>query len=433
MKIQELYALYLRHPNISTDSRTVKPGCIFFALSGVNFDGNAYVHSALEQGASFAVSNSRELSESDSRIIYSEDTLLTLQTLAKFHVEQLNIPILAITGTNGKTTTKELIASCLSKKYTVGFTQGNLNNHIGVPLTVLSFGKDTQIGVVEMGANHQYEIDTLCQIAQPGFGLITNIGTAHIEGFGSQEIIVKTKTELYRYIQHYGGIIFQNSDDELLLANTVNNVERHCYSQNMNTGVTGKILHENPFVEIEISYPIGDQKLVVKTKLVGKYNAYNCLAASTVANYFGVPLPEIQDALENYTPKNNRSQLLKTERNTLILDAYNANPTSLSAALETLHNIKALRKVAIIGDMLELGEISAREHRSVLQKAVEYQFDTIITVGERFAAHAGDLHILNFANAQQLSEFLSQNKLSDSLILLKASRGIGLEAVVGEL
>jgi len=433
MSITELYSIYCKHPNVIIDSRKLSKDCIYWALKGERFDGNDFAELALEQGAAYAVTDRVRLQNTSDRIIFVEDTLKALQDLANYHAKQLNIPILAITGTNGKTTTKELTAACLSKKFRVGFTQGNLNNHIGVPLTLLSFTKETQIGVVEMGANHQFEIDALCRNAEPGFGLITNIGTAHIEGFGSQEIILKTKTELYRYIHHYGGIIFQNADDHLLVQNIGDSVERHSYSQHAGVGLTGTILAENPLLELRIELPLGEKKIDIKTKLIGKYNAYNCLAAATVANYFGVNSEDIKAAIEAYTPSNNRSQLHKTEHNTLILDAYNANPTSMTAALETLAGLNFPKKVAILGDMLELGEISDSEHEKILNIAIQQNFDVLITVGEIFFQLSKNHKITAFRTTTELSMHLEKYPFRDSLILLKASRGIGLEAILPQL
>ncbi len=433
MSIQELYNLFCAHPGIITDTRKLMSGSIYWALKGERFDGNDFVQQAIGAGAEFAITDRTEHIGVSEKIIVVEDTLKTLQDLANFHVKQLNIPILAITGTNGKTTTKELTAACLSKKYKVGFTQGNLNNHIGVPLTILSFTKETQIGVVEMGANHQFEIDALCRIAEPGFGLITNIGTAHIEGFGSQEIILKTKTELYRFIHHYGGILFQNADDRVLVQNTGDSVERHSYSQQSGIGLTGTILAENPYTELRILFPIGGKHIDIKTKLIGKYNAYNCLAAATVANYFGVSAEDIKVAIETYTPSNNRSQLHKTEHNTIILDAYNANPTSMSAALETLGGILFSKKAAILGDMLELGEISEIEHEKIFKKALHLNLNALFTVGEIFHKISKNHNVLSFKTTADLTDYLKKHTMTDHLILLKASRGIGLESVVNVL
>ncbi len=426
MNIAQLYNIYLNHPQIISDSRKIITGCIFWAIKGANFDGNKFAKSALKQGAAYAVCDNPEIKHP--QIIQVTDTLKTIQELAKYHIKKLNIPTVAITGTNGKTTTKELTAACLAQKYTVGYTQGNFNNHLGVPLTILNFNANTDIAIIEMGANHEHEINDLCQIADPDFGLITNVGKAHIEGFGNEDTILRTKTELYKYLQNKNAEIFLNIDAPKLVQKA-KQLKRTTYSlKNNNADIFGEIKSALPFLNMTVKFKKTNSEIQINSKLIGIYNAENILAAASVALKFGLSPEEIKYATEQYIPQNNRSQYTETQNNKLILDAYNANPTSMKLALQTLHTADAEFKTAIIGDMLELGEISKQEHQKILDFAESLTINQIITVGTEFGKLSkSNLH---FENTEKLSTYLKQYPPSDSLILLKASRGIGLEKIV---
>lgn len=427
MTIAELYELFRKSSSISTDTRNIKPNSIFFALKGANFNGNQFANDAIEAGAAFAVIDEAAY-KTNKRYILVEDTLTTLQNLATFHRQQLDIPILAITGTNGKTTTKELTAAVLSQKYETEFTRGNLNNHIGVPLTLLSMTEETEIGIVEMGANHPGEIAFLCDIALPNYGLITNVGKAHLEGFGSFEGVKVTKSELYRYLQKSGGRIFinQSNPDLMEMAGPGDFIS---YSSNKDgIGLKGKTEQSSPFLVFKVKFPKG--WLYIKTKLIGNYNLENALAACCIGQYFDIDPLKIQTALTNYTPENNRSQLIQTERNQLLMDAYNANPTSMMAALTNFTTVKASHKTVILGDMLELGENSADEHQKIIDELIKLKADRTILVGQEFK-HCHLPNNFEQYNTTELAIFsLKENPLHDSFVLIKGSRGIKLEKMV---
>jgi len=419
MDILQLHKLFLNSTGITTDTRKVAHGNIFFALKGDNFDGNFFAEKAISDGALYAVVDNSDI-VIDDRFILVDDVLITLQNLAAFHRNYLNIPILAITGTNGKTTTKELVREVLMQKYNVNATQGNLNNHIGVPITLLSFDKDVEIGIVEMGANHIGEIAHLCEIAQPDFGLITNIGKAHIEGFGSYEGVITAKSELYHYLNDNLGKVFFNQQD-VILGKTLEklNVKTIPYCS-VNT-VSG-----NLFAQIEW------EESVVKSNLVGNYNVDNITAAITIGNYFEVEKQSIVEAIENYIPTNNRSQLIEKGELSIIIDAYNANPSSMNVALNNLASLKSISKVAILGDMLELGDVSFEEHQTIVDKAVDFGFDKIIFVGSNFLQHknVSKKGVEFFANFDELKNSNNIEIPSPSTVLIKGSRGIGLERVL---
>ena len=366
MSINDLYELFLGNPKICTDSRSVEKGSLFFALKGDTFNGNNFAFQAIEQGAAFAIIDENPAVQ-DNRLILVENVLNALQDLAHYHRTQLGIPVLAITGTNGKTTTKELTTAVLSKKYKVVATKGNLNNHIGVPLTLLSMDQSTQIGIVEMGANHQGEIAELSRIASPDFGLITNVGKAHLEGFGSFEGVKKTKAELYRFVEMNHGKVFINTSNENLCSMIGTNYESINYRVSKEgVGLEGELLQSSPHLVFQVKFPKG--WLYIKTNLAGGYNLENALAAVCVGNYFGVDPLEIKGAIEAYIPSNNRSQFLKSQRNQVIMDAYNANPSSMEAALENFKTFVQKPKGVILGDMFELGETAADEHQKIVDK-----------------------------------------------------------------
>ncbi len=361
------------------------------------------------------------------KTILVDNVLTTLQKLASFHRKKFGLPILAITGSNGKTTTKELVAAVLSQKFNISFTKGNLNNHIGVPLTLLDMNSTTDIGVVEMGANHPGEIDALCKIASPDYGIITNIGRAHLEGFGSFEGIKRTKSELYNYLEKKGGTIFYNSDDTILkeLAEKITNKLSYGIT---NSAITGKPQHSKPFIKVKINLPDGE--IEVKTQLTGIYNFYNIMAAVSVGSYFGVNPSQIKSALQNYIPENNRSQLIEKNGLTIIMDAYNANPTSMQAAIESFVSGFQGHRCLILGDMLELGNYSAQEHNEVIKQIKKYSFEKVFLIGPAFSEAGQNSPFHTFNDTGEFCLYLSQNKLTKCAVLIKGSRGIKLEKVL---
>lgn len=430
MTIKEIYEIFQKHPQISTDSRHIETGCLFFALKGEKFNGNEFAINALKDGAAYSIID-EEINNADERCILVEDVLSTLQALARYHREQLGIPILSITGTNGKTTTKELVASVLSKKYEVAYTKGNLNNHIGVPLTLLSMNSTTQFGVVEMGANHPGEIEQLCKIALPDYGLITNVGKAHLEGFGSFEGVKKTKAELYRFVEEKGGKIFLNSANEHLVA-MAGKVGKICYkTEKEGEGLEGELLQSSPFMAFQAKFPKG--WLYFKTHLVGDYNLENALAAVCIGNYFDVDPLEIQSAIGDYIPSNNRSQLINTERNKILMDAYNANPTSMRAALISFSKINSDHRAALLGDMFELGETSLEEHQKIVDLVESLGFQEVLLAGEQFSKCKCPGNFKVFKDISLLTEYILKSRPSGFFFLVKGSRGMKLETILDKL
>ncbi len=424
MRITELYEIYKQYPSITTDTRNHIDNSIFFALKGENFDGNTYIGKALEQGCAYAIGDDLNLPKNNPRIIPVKNTLQTLQELARFHRRTLQIPVIGITGTNGKTTTKELIAAVLSSKYNVLYTQGNLNNHIGVPLTLLSMTKNHDMAVIEMGANHPGEIAELAAIAEPNYGLITNVGKAHLEGFGSFENVIKTKSELYRFLEKTGGKIFINQDNPYLNAIPVD-AEKIYYTR-------GEIIEpDSPFLTLK--YFIDKQSYEVKTQLIGNYNFENVLAAVATGIYFDVEPGKICEALTNYSPQNNRSQLLETSKNHLIVDAYNANPTSMLASLENFSKMRSSPKAIILGDMKELGKDSVSEHQKILDFIDKSPFEKVFLCGEIFSGLSSKGKYFSFPHVDQLVEYLKDEDLKGYYILIKGSRSIKLEKVIDYL
>jgi UDP-N-acetylmuramoyl-tripeptide--D-alanyl-D-alanine ligase len=418
--------------NITTDTRKITKGCIYFALKGDKFDGNIFAEEALEQGAAYAVVDNPSVVKHDAYILVT-DVLNALQQLANHHRKQLNIPIIGITGSNGKTTTKELVHAVLSKKYNTQYTQGNLNNHIGVPLTLLSITPQHEMAVVEMGANHQLEIDMLCRIAEPNFGIITNIGKAHLEGFGGIEGVKKGKSELYKYLKEINGTVFLHGDDAVLADLSKEN-NKITYGTNKLYDIVGKCNKTSLFVELawRTRYKATEVKTAdfIKTNLVGVYNYNNALCAACVGNYFKVEEDLINEALQNYAPTNNRSQLQKTQNNSLILDYYNANPTSMQAAIENFYNMTADAKMLVLGDMLELGEESISEHQAIINLLHEKKFNDYLLVGPIFSSLQKEK---SFVTSKQAAAFLQAHTIKDKTILIKGSRGIALEEVVKAL
>lgn len=424
MTIAHIYALFLAHPTVTTDTRHCPKGSIFFALRGANFNGNNFALQALEAGCAYAIIDDPKVAdEADKRLILVDDVLQTLQALATHHRKALGLPVVQITGTNGKTTTKELCAAVLQRKFNVLFTEGNLNNHIGVPLTLLRLTQEHEIAIVETGANHIGEIALLSQIADPDYGLITNVGKAHLEGFGSFEGVKRTKAELYAYLrQKQGGQIFLHSDDADLVA-MAKGIDAFTYgAPESGANVEGVAVGESAFLEICWKGEDGSA-VEASTKLIGAYNAANALAAIAVGRRFGLADAEIAQALEDYTPSNNRSELKRTATNDLIVDAYNANPTSMAAALDNFQRIGEGNKLAIIGEMRELGQVSEAEHTAVVDRLAALGCEAWL-VGENFAPFANRFPW--FANIDALKAHLSAHPVTNRLILIKGSNGTKL-------
>ncbi|GIV36517.1 MAG: UDP-N-acetylmuramoyl-tripeptide--D-alanyl-D-alanine ligase [Cyclobacteriaceae bacterium] len=424
MDAEKLYAIYRKCTGVSTDTRTLQPGNIFFALKGEQFDGNRFAGEALKKGALFAVIDDATLAV-DNRYVVVDNALSALQQLARYHRSKLTIPFIGLTGSNGKTTSKELVSTMLAKKYNVFATKGNLNNHIGVPLSVLSVKPETEIAVIEMGANHVGEIAALCGIARPTHGFITNIGKAHIGTFGGFENIVRGKTELYDYLQEAGGTVFINSQNTILMRfahrfkNTVRypSPEDYCHCE---------LLSADPYVRIRM-----ENGLEVQTQLPGRYNFENIAVALCVAKYFGVPAADAAAALAAYVPVNMRSQVVQKGSNTILLDAYNANPTSMKAALENLAEMKAPRKVAILGDMFELEEEAEKEHEAIGRLLTCLDINEVYLCGKLMKSAAGACeYARHFENKQQLAGYLSEHPLTGALVLIKGSRGMALETLI---
>jgi len=435
---EQLYQLYLQHPVISTDTRKIATGSLFFALKGDKFDANTFAQQAIEAGAAYAIIDNPEYKTGDTFFLV-DDVLTALQQLAAHHRRQLNIPVIGLTGTNGKTTTKELINAVLSQRFKTLATQGNLNNHIGVPLTILSIDSSHEMAVIEMGANHQKEIELLCSIAQPTHGLITNVGKAHLEGFGGVEGVKKGKGELYDYLQKTGATAFINSDDTTLLKmqedRELKNVVYYGKNTNPDNLVSGKLLNNSPFLTLtwnnreSVSYNI-------KTQLTGAYNLDNILAAICIGTYFEISADEINNGIESYLPKNNRSQIMHTATNTLICDFYNANPSSMFVAIENMDKMQADRKVLILGDMFEMGNEAAVEHTAVIEKAMNAQVDERIFIGKEFSSQQTEVQNTNLINttfyitAEDAIVGLKTAPITNATILIKGSRGMALERLV---
>jgi UDP-N-acetylmuramoyl-tripeptide--D-alanyl-D-alanine ligase len=430
MNINTLYQYYLKNPVICTDTRKITDGCLFFALKGENFNANTFAANAIEHGAAFAVIDDVDYQVND-RFLLVDDTLKALQDLSIHHRKQLQIPVIGLTGSNGKTTTKELINSVLSQKFITSATKGNLNNHIGVPLTILEITSQTEIAIIEMGANHQKEIAQLCQYSMPNYGFITNIGKAHLEGFGGVEGIKIGKGELYDYLKGTNGTTFINKDSEALtemgVAKNLQNIL--FYGKAFDNFLSGQLVKNNPFLEVEWMYK-GDL-YQVQSQLTGIYNFENILAAIAIGLQFGLTPNQINDGISTYSPQNNRSQILKTKSNTIICDYYNANPSSMTVAIDNILQLKADSKVLILADMFELGEEAFLEHEIIVKQALlNNAFSKVIFVGVYFKAHEKHQGALFFAKTEELANYLQKNKIENSLVLVKGSRGMKLESVI---
>ena len=422
--IEKIYQLYSQKYLVTTDSRKVEPGCVFVALKGEHFDGNDFAYQVANDNIAACVIADRKDLPQHERLFIVDDSLTALQELAKLHRERCNTPIIGITGTNGKTTTKELVASVLSQKYNIIYTQGNFNNHLGVPLTLLQIKPETEIAVVEMGANHPKEIELLCSLAQPNFGIITNIGKAHIEGFGSFEGVIKTKNELYDYLKNTNGKVFLNNDNPLLkeLAHDLTSVS---YGKDDSADYNASILSSNPYLSIKWN---GKE---INTNLVGDYNFENVMAAITVGCCFNIEQELIIKALENYSPTNNRSQFIKTEKNEVVMDAYNANPVSMTNSVRNFRNISDENHLLILGDMKELGNESVNEHQEILNLVKELGFNNVILVGSEFnKVNSG---FVSFLNVEELISHINNNEIRGKKILIKGSHSIHLEKIINLL
>ncbi len=421
-QIKKLYTEYLKHPIISTDSRNTPDGSIFFALKGERFDGNKFALQALKNGCSLAIVDNPNLQENN-KCFYVNDVLETLQELAKYHRSFLAIPIIGITGTNGKTTTKELINRVLSKKHNTLATIGNLNNHIGVPLSILSIHKEHEIAIIEMGANHIGEIYFLCQIAQPTHGIITNIGKAHLEGFGNFEGVIQAKTELYKYLKaNKKSTVFLNNENEILKNN----------SQDLSTYSYGTTKADCIFTAIKASPYVEMQwkNTAIKSKLIGKYNAENIMAAICIGHYFKIENNEIIEAIQKYIPKNQRSEIVKTAKNEIILDAYNANPSSMKQALENFKEMDKKNSLLILGDMFELGKFSIKEHLKIEKLIVKLGFKKVFLLGNNFYTVVRDKEFKTFKTTAEAEKYLIQHPIENYTILIKGSRGMKLETLL---
>lgn len=427
--VRDIYDIFKKYPQINTDSRLSQTGSLFFALKGDNFDGNLFATKALDNGAAYAIIDNPEFAL-DERTLLVPDVLSCLQELASLHRESLSIPVIGITGTNGKTTTKELLAAALSTRFNTLATRGNLNNHIGVPLTLLSINSETEIAVIEMGANHIGEIESLCRIARPTHGLITNIGKAHLEGFGSPQGVIEAKNELYQHLLKSGGTAFINADNPLLM-DLSKNIKRVLYGQNSNAEYQGEADATDGMLKVRLNSPI---KTEIQTRLAGEYNFENAMAALAVAGYFKVDICNAAKAIADYQPKLNRSQIIESKYNTLILDAYNANPTSMEMALKNFASLEKKLKVIILGDMFELGEAAQAEHKHILYLATGYGFSAIFTAGRLFMNESADFKgIRAFADAGSLKKELIKKPLRNAMILIKGSRGMKLETLTDAL
>ncbi|CAN5518062.1 UDP-N-acetylmuramoyl-tripeptide--D-alanyl-D-alanine ligase [soil metagenome] len=429
MTTEELYLLYKKHSVVSTDTRNIGKDSIFFALKGDNFNGNTFAEEALEKGAALAVIDEPG-SKKNERYIVVENVLDTLQHLANFHRRQLKCPVLAITGSNGKTTTKELISRVLAKKFNTQFTKGNLNNHIGVPLTLLSAPGNCEMLVVEMGANHQKEIETLCAIAMPDFGIISNVGKAHLEGFGGFEGVKKGKGELYEFLALHHGTAFVNGDNQVLMEmiRQKNVKQRIVFGSNIDFDCSGKLLASFPFLKVE--WKSGNRSGNISSQIIGEYNFENILSAVCIGNYFGVEASAVSSAIEEYVSDNSRSQLVRRGSNTILLDAYNANPASMEAALKNFSLMEGKHKIVFLGEMAELGNESEQEHRRIAELLMRADFEKIILVGEKFSALSSSLPSNYFNSSEEAAAWARDQKISGATILIKGSRSSKMEAVL---
>ena len=418
MTTSELYSIFQKNPYISTDSRLITKDSLFFALKGERFNGNEFAKKAINEGCSYAIVDQNQYAN-HSKIILVDNVLDTLQKLAQHHREELSIPIIGITGTNGKTTSKELIHNILKSEFNSYATKGNLNNHIGVPLSILEINHNHEIAIIEMGANHKKEIHFLCNIAKPTHGVITNIGSAHLEGFKDFQGVIETKNELFSFIKEDGGCLFLNNDDDLLVR-LAKDIRKISYGVNSNLNIS--ISSNTPFLNVEW------KDTIINSKLIGDYQFYNISLALCIGYYFNISKQNIKLAIESYIPKNNRSEIKETENNTIIMDAYNANPSSMKAMLDSFAKQNYNNKLCILGDMLELGNHSNKEHDKIIELCNKLELESIF-VGKEFSRSINN----SFKDTAELEKFIKHNPIRNKRILLKGSRGIGLEKLVKSL
>lgn len=422
MRIEDLYQCFLECNSVSTDTRNIQENSLFIALKGENFNANTFAKEALIKGARYVVIDDKEYYTDDNKMLFVNDSLETLQALAKYHRKQLGLPIIALTGSNGKTTSKELIHTVLSKKYNTKATIGNLNNHIGVPLTLLSFNEDTDLGIVEMGANHQKEIEFLCKIAEPDFGYITNFGRAHLEGFGGIEGVIAGKSEMYTYLESTDKLAFINLDDPIQVEKT-KNISIFSFSfKDILADVCINEASANPMAQLEIN------ETVIKSNLTGTYNLPNIAIAATIGSYFNISDIEIKEAIESYFPANNRSQWIDKANNKILLDAYNANPSSMHVAIENFAQLNEQNKIIFLGDMFELGTESKKEHEAIINLVQNLKLKSIF-IGKNFYQNKNE-DSLFFEDFEDLVLYLNSNKIADKTILIKGSRGMALERIL---
>lgn len=421
MEINEIYTKYLSSKGISIDTRNIVPDCMFVALKGANFDANTFAKEALDKGAKYVIIDNSDY-HIKGKTILVKDSLSTLQILANYHRKTLNTKLIALTGSNGKTTTKELINAVLSQKFETIATIGNLNNHIGVPLTLLRLTQNTEIGIIEMGANHQKEIEFLCSIAEPNFGYITNFGKAHLEGFGGEEGVIKGKSELYEYLEKNNKIAFVNADDKIQIEKTKSLSKFTFSSLSSDSDLYISTTEANPMVKVRF------ENVEINSNLIGLYNATNLCAAIAIGKYFNIKNDSIKNALENYIPTNNRSQIIRKNENEIILDAYNANPSSMSEALKNFIQLKELNKIAILGDMFELGIESSFEHANIVTLMQNQLNIQTIFIGKYFFEHQIQVKNLKFfKDFEAFKSYFATNLPKENLILIKGSRGMSLE------
>ena len=424
MNISKIYALFNQHSSVSIDTRSIKPKDIFFAIKGPNFDGNNFALDAIKKGASYVISDNSTISKKSDKIIYVDNAIKALQKLANYHRRKLNTKIIAITGSNGKTTSKELILNVLKSKYKTTATKGNLNNHLGVPLSLLEINENTDFGIIEMGANHINEISQLCKIAEPNFGYITNFGNAHLEGFGSIEGVIKGKSELYNYLINNKSLIFNNSEN-IKQTSLINNY-KNTYSFGINSESNCIINKSDSENSLNVSY----QNKIIKSTIYGDYNFENICIAIATGEYFEVDFKNIKQGIESYLPDNNRSQISVKNNNTIILDAYNANPTSMSLALKAFKKTNYKNKMIIVGDMLELGKDSNHYHQEIINRLEKINDCIIYIVGEYFCKTKHSDRIESFSTTKELINNLSKTNISNYSILIKGSRGMQLEKII---
>lgn len=415
-----LYQAFLASHSVSTDSRAITPGCIFFAFKGEKFDAGLFVEQALDQGAAMCVTENQDYKD-DPRCVVTDNVERELQQLARRYRADLHIPFIGITGTNGKTTTKELVNAVLQRRYRTSATTGNHNNQLGVPLTILAIPEDAQVAIVEMGANHPGEIQDLCQISDPDCGLITNVGKAHLEGFGNFEGVVQTKTALYRHVAAKGGMLFVNASDDRLVQESAIAQNRKTYGEKAD--FVGHFVESSP--EMKLYVEEDDNVYTIQTHLIGSYNFHNAMAAVAVGRTFGVEMFDIKEALESYVPQNNRSQYVRTGRNDLVMDCYNANPSSMKVALDNFRQMKCGRKIAMLGGMRELGADSLAEHRNVIEQALQCGLDTLVLVGAEWGSSdpLDGCKVLHFPTSEEAAAYFQTHPIEGAAILLKGSNG----------